>query len=145
MPFPRGALADYPQRVSEEAVFLPEGSQAPLRRAPSWDEISPETLREHAEAQGADPVAAAGTERASGIAWFEAVLGLLLGLSGTLAAYQMSDGGLGPSVVVPAAALGVILWLVPRPDIRNLGLGLLWSVPAAALLGLGMWYLAQFL
>ena len=132
--------------MSEEAsVLLPDGLQAPLKRAPSWDEISPDTLREHAEAQGVDPVATGGTQRVSGIAWFEAVLGLLLGLSGTLAAYQMADGGLGPFVVAPAAALGAILWLVPRPDIRNLGLGLLWSVPAAALLGLGMWYLAQFL
>jgi hypothetical protein len=135
----------------DPVALTEEGASSPVPVVPpspvdsvGWDEISADRLRESAANQEARGVYSE-TEVAApvGMAWYEVVLGVLLGTTGSLGMYEWSQGGLGPFIVVPATVLGLILLAIPRYDIRHLGFGLLVSVPVTALLGLGLWYAAE--
>lgn len=141
-----------PPAVPTSVAFSPEqdpplgGIPAPAVTASAgWDEISPERLRESAADHQARGVFGDTEEAAPmGMAWYEVVLGSLLGMAATLGMYEWFGGGLGPFAVGPAIVLGLILLAIPRHDVRHLGFGLLVSVPASALLGLVLWYAAEW-
>jgi hypothetical protein len=134
---------------------------------PTWDEISPETLRRasaeatphrdpklqglfdtHAQPEGQGAVDAVVKRPpredvlASGVEWFTFTLGVLLGMASSLGAFQWSGGKLGPFVAVPAIVFAVPLIFMRRKDLRSIALGLLVSLPTALALGLVLWYVA---
>lgn len=133
-----------------------EGAEAPLpaegtpvaspRPAASWDDISPETLHRSAvvqEARGVYGVDDVPVD--NGAVWFQRMLGLLLGFALTLATYIWTQGSIGPFVALPALVLGLPLALVRRAEIREIGLAMLVSIPASALLSLVIWYATLFI
>jgi hypothetical protein len=137
-------------------------------KLPTWDEISPDTLRRAStestprrepklqglfDAQpGADGEEAEVAEPRrqpretvveSGLEWFSFALGVLLGMASSLGAFQWSDGKLGPFVAVPAIVLAVPLIFTRRKDLRSIAYGLLTSLPTALALGLALWFFAM--
>lgn len=111
----------------------------------SWEDISLESLHRSAlfeEAHGVIGTSDAPIDR--GRAWFQVVLGVLLGMAATLGMYEWSRGALGPFVALPAVVVGLPLALLRRADARQIGFGLLVSIPVAAGLGTAIWYATLF-
>jgi hypothetical protein len=124
----------------------PEESGTPkVRSVASWEEISPEKLRQSAVSIDDEALGSDDALGAIGMAWFEVILGALLGLATMIGAWYWSDGGLGPFVAIPPVVLGVPLVLTKRHDLRYLGYGLLVAIPAGVVLGLLFWYLTLFI
>ncbi|MCJ7827089.1 MAG: hypothetical protein MUP36_02470 [Demequinaceae bacterium] len=127
--------------------WLPEDPDDPQAKpALSWEEISPESLRQSALSSEVEETAESDDSlRATGMAWFEIILGTLLGLVAMVAVWYWSDGALGVLVVVPALVFGVPLVLTKRRDLRYLGYGMLVAIPVAVVLGIILWYLTLFI
>jgi len=112
----------------------------------SWDEISPESLRQSAvSAEVQEAIETDDSRGAVGMAWFEVILGALLGIASMLGLWYVTDGGLALLLPIPAIVMGTPLVLTKRRDLRYLGYGLLASIPAAFILGLLLWYLTLFI
>jgi len=137
-------------------------------KLPTWDEISPDTLRRASTestprrepklqglfsaqpaADGEDEAGEAPRRRSResvaepGLEWFSFTLGVLLGVASSLGAFQWSDGKWGPFVAVPAIVLAVPLIFTRRKDLRSVAYGLLTSLPTALALGLALWFFAM--
>jgi hypothetical protein len=126
--------------------WVPEDSDEPKARpTASWEEISPEKLRLSALSTQTEESGSDDLLGAVGMAWFEIILGALLGLTAMVGAWYWSDGALGPFVAMPSVFLGLPLMLTKRRDLRYLGYGLLVSIPIAIVLGMLLWYLTLFI
>lgn len=118
-----------------------------LERKPkvAWEEISPENLRRSALSEDVDEGPESGSLAGrAGMAWFEVILGALLGLASAIALWWWSDGGLSVFILIPAPIIGGLLMIAKRRDVKYLGYGLLVSPVMALVLGLAFWYLALF-
>lgn len=111
----------------------------------AWEEISPESLRRSADVGEIDDgVKPEGVDGKVGMAWFEIILGVFLGLAMAIALWWWSDGGLWVLAPVPGLVLGASLMAFKRRDIKYLGYGLLLSPVVALVLGLAFWYFTLF-
>lgn len=125
---------------------MPEDSDEPgAKPAVSWDEISPESLRQSAlHSEDSNEVEVDDSLSVVGMAWFEVILGVLMGIASMMALWYFTDGGLALILPIPAVALGTPLVLTKRRDLRYLGYGMLASIPIAFVLGMLLWYLTLF-
>lgn len=122
-----------------------ESGASKVKPTASWEEISPETLRQSALSAEVEAARSDDALGAIGMAWFEVILGVLLGIAAIIGTWYWSDGALGIFVAIPPVVLGVPLMLTKRHDLRYLGYGLLVAIPTALVLGLLLWYLTQFI
>jgi hypothetical protein len=130
-------------RDSWEPTDLDEDEQKP--RA-AWEEISPDNLRRSALSEEYEAELESGGHKVqAGMAWFEVILGSLLGAAMAIALWGWSEGGLWFLVPVPGLVLGAPLMTSKRRDLKYIGYGLLVSPVIALVLGLVFWYLTLFL
>jgi len=112
----------------------------------TWDEISPESLRRSALSEEYEAGSESdGHHAQAGMAWFEIILGSLLGMASMIALWEWSNGGLSFFLPLPPLILGAPLMAAKRRDLKYLGYGLLISPVLAFLLGTLVWYLTLFL
>jgi hypothetical protein len=128
---------------SWEPADLDEVEQKP--RA-SWEEISPDSLRRSALSEEYEVDSETDGQRAhAGLAWFEVILGALLGVAMATALWGLSGGELWFLALLPGLVVGPPLMAFKRRDLKYLGYGLLVSPVIALVLGLIFWYLTLFL